>query len=117
MTSLRAPIFVGRVAGHPVRFFRPPTDSVLDRPIVLPWTCFDDVCASLRLPRDVAEVLLSFGRVDAGLKLKTIATAEDGIVTVCPHHVATATLDAAIQAQQRMGPALVRAKGLVDARA
>src|SRR3954468_15485866 len=116
MTSLRAPIFVGRVAGHPVRFFKPPLDSVLDQPVMLAWPCFDDLAAALRLPRQVAEVLMANARVVAKLDVCTVAT-RSTVATVVPHLLATATLNAAIEAQERLGPALVRAKSLPDARA
>jgi hypothetical protein len=81
MTALVTPIHTGTVNGHPVRFFKGPSDLPQ-----IAWHAVEDFCQALGMVPAVSQRLLGKNQETWGRALRTVATA-DGLVTIAPHFV------------------------------
>ena len=88
---MMAPLHIGQVNGHQVRFYRDPSGHP-----ALPWHSAEDIYLALGLPRHVRREFQRMTQRHWPGEVRTIGTA-DGIVTVAPHHVAQGVIGAAIE--------------------
>jgi hypothetical protein len=86
------PLHVATVGGRPLRFFRTPLDD--GRPDLV-WHAVDDLYQCLGLSKRHRKIFLRQFRK----AMRTVATA-DGVVSVAPHFMAWAVIDAMIHVGQ-----------------
>lgn len=97
MSGLVSPIYVGKLNGKPLRFFKAPTEEPQ-----LVWHGWDDLVACACLPRALGERFQQSLRRDYPSAIRTVATAE-GIVTIAPHWMAQGFIGSMIESK-RMPP-------------
>jgi hypothetical protein len=108
--TMAGPLYVGNVAGSPVRFFRSPL-SIPDAP----WCSYDDLLLALRFPRDFRRKM----RREPLRDVRTLYTSKDEVAVIDRDH-AQGMVGAAIDlgfapksAESDYGHALIQALNLL----
>lgn len=91
MSDLVKPVFTGTLNGHPLRFFKAPSDEPQ-----LIWHSWDDLVASANLPRSLRRAFKTSLQDEYGTEIRTVATAE-GITTIAPHFMAQGFIGSMIE--------------------
>lgn len=91
MSDLVKPVYTGTLNGHPLRFFKAPSDEPQ-----LIWHSWDDLVASANLPRSLRRQFKTSLQDEYGADIKTVATSE-GITTIAPHFMAQGFIGSMIE--------------------